>query len=136
MEKCNLSETGRNKVELVFNILGYSDISEHIQELSTDIQAHSEACVTLVYSEPWNIEDPGIFRILTSSKPWHIQNPRILRNQSYSAPCYIQNAGIFRTLVYSEPWNIQNPGIFRTLRYLKTWYIEKLKDIHNPFKHL
>ena len=136
MEKCNLSETGRNKVELVFNILRYSDISGHIQELSTDIQTHSEACVTWVYSEPWNIEDPGIFRILTSSKPWHIQNPRILRNQSYSAPCYIQNAGIFRTLVYSEPWNFRNSGIFRTLRYLKTWYIEELKDIHNPFKHL
>ena len=50
-----ISETGRNNVELVFNILAYSDLIRHIQELSSDIQALSEAYVTLVYSEPWYI---------------------------------------------------------------------------------
>ena len=63
----------------------------------------------LIYSEPWynlepyNIQNPGIFRIVECSAPWHIQN-----------------ASIFRTLVYSKPWYNQNPVIFRTLTYLET----------------
>ena len=40
----------------------------------------------MVYSEPWYIQNPGIFRTLVYSESWYIQNP-----------------GIFRTLVYSEP---------------------------------
>ena len=91
---CNLSETGRNKVELVLNILVYSDIIRHIQELSRDIiQIHSESCVILLYSESLHIQNPGIFRSLIYLEPCHIQN------QSH-----IQNPGIFRT-----------SNIFRTL---------------------
>ena len=48
MRHCDLSEIGRNKVELVFNILAYSDIIKHIQDLSRDIQTYLAACVTLV----------------------------------------------------------------------------------------
>ena len=53
--KYGISKTSRNKVELVFNILAYSDIIRYIQDLPRDIQTHSEACVTLVYSEAWHI---------------------------------------------------------------------------------
>ena len=52
MENSFLSEAGRNNIELVLNIFAFSDINKHIEELSRDIQIHSEACVTLVYSEP------------------------------------------------------------------------------------
>ena len=80
MENSFLSEAGRNNVELVLNIFAFSDINKHIEELSRDIQIHSEACVTLVYSEPW-----------------HNQNPCISRNLEYLEPGDFQNTGTFRT---------------------------------------
>ena len=43
------------------HILTYSEIIRHIQELSRDIQAHSEASVTPVYSEFWCIQNADIF---------------------------------------------------------------------------
>ena len=68
----------------VLNILAYSDIIMHIQELSRDIKAHAEACVTLVYSEPLHVQNPGIFRTLVYSEPWHIRNHDIFRTLVYS----------------------------------------------------
>ena len=62
MVNSEINETGHNKVELVFNILAYSDIIRHFQEWSRDIKAHSEVCVTPVYSEPWYVQNPGILR--------------------------------------------------------------------------
>ena len=121
----DLHETGRNNVELVSNILAYSVITRHIQEVFGDITAHSEACVTPVHSEPWYIQNPGIFKTLVYSEPWHIQK-----------------LGIFRTLVYLVPWHIQNPGIYRILAclepeaYSEPWYIQNLKHIDNPAKHM
>ena len=47
----------------------------HIQTCSGIIQAYSEPCVTVAYSEPWHIRNLGIFR----------------------------TRYIYRTLVYSEP---------------------------------
>ena len=38
MANSDLHETGRNEIELVFNILAYSDIITHIQKLSRHIQ--------------------------------------------------------------------------------------------------
>ena len=125
MANSDLQETGPNKVELVFNILAYSVITRHIQEVSRDITAHSEACVTPVYSEPWYIQNPGIFRTMTYAETWNIQNPDI-------------------TLVPWEPWYIQNHGmfiiraIFRTLEYsesqaywqpCETYAIERFTNI-------
>ena len=62
MANCDLSETSRSKVKLVFKILPYSDIIKHIKELSMDIQTHSEGWVILVYS------DPGIFGNMANSE--------------------------------------------------------------------
>ena len=110
------------------HIPAYSDISRHIQPgIIRHIQANSEHCVTLTYSEPSYIQKlgkfrtRGIFRTLVYSEPWFIQNPDIFK--AYSEPWNIQNSEIFRTLVYAEPWQIENqrciqkPGIFRTLAY-------------------
>ena len=67
--------------------LVYSGIFRHnkaIHKLFTDIQEHSEDYVTLVYSEPWHIQN---------------KRPYLL---AYLEPWYIQNICIFRTLGYSE----------------------------------
>ena len=96
----------------------YSKIIRHFQELLRDIQAHLEARVTI--SEPWYIQDPGIFKspnifgTLVYSEFWYIQNPPIFKTRP-----------IFRSLVYSEP----DP-------YSEHWYIQNLKYIHNPLKHI
>ena len=97
----NLSETGRNKVELALNILAYSNIIRHIQELPRDIQTHSEPCVTLVYSEPWYIQNQS-----------HIQNTAIFRTSSMfttlSIICdkvfYENNTNSF--LLYFQIWQV------------------------------
>ena len=52
------------------------------------IQAYSKPCPTLaylctkpeVYSEPWYIHNPGIFRTPIYSERWHTQNPRHIQN--------------------------------------------------------
>ena len=77
--------------------LTYSNIIRHIQAYSRFIQAYSEPCVTLTYSELWYIQNSqifktrGIFRTLVYPKLWLVQNQR-----------HIQNPGLFRTLGYSE----------------------------------
>ena len=142
MANSDLQENGRNKVELLFNILAYSVITRHIQEVSRDITAHSEACVTPVHSEPWYIQNPGIFRTLAYSEPWYIQNHDKFWNLTYSEPwyIYIQYPGILRILAYLVPWCLQNPGIYRTKEslqpepYSELWYIQDLKHIDNPAK--
>ena len=66
-------------------------------QFKTIIQAYSEPCVTLAYSETWYIQNSGkfktrgIFKTLVFPKLWHSQNQG-----------HIQNPGIFRTLGYSE----------------------------------
>ena len=78
------------------HISAYLDMSMHIQP---DIIRHIQ--------DPVN---PNIFRTLVYSEPWQIQNPS-----------YIQNPGISGTLASSEPdqyselWYIENLWIFRTL---------------------
>ena len=82
----------------------YSDISRHNQTYSGIIQAYFEPCVTPAYSEPWYIQNPGIFktrdifRTLVYPKLWHIGNQRL-----------IQNPGLFKTLGYSEPVAYSEP---------------------------
>ena len=86
MANYNYSETGHRKVELVLNILAYLNIIRHIQELSRDIQIHSEVYVTLEYSEPLHIQYPGIFRTLSYSESepypehWYIQDHNHIHN--------------------------------------------------------
>ena len=60
----------------------HSHISKNYQGIFRFIQAYSTPSVTLAYSEPWYILNPGIFRagILFKSL-WNI-------GQAYSEPCY------------------------------------------------
>ena len=105
------------------------------------IQAYSEFCVTLAYSETWYIQNPclfrtrniirsllyleisifrtrGILRAQVYSKLWHIQKPFIFRTvvysevKVYSDSCYIQNHGILKIMQIFRSW-----GILRTLVY-------------------
>ena len=102
MTNGDLSETIRDNIKLVFNILAQSHIIKHIQKLSRNIQVHSVDSVNPVYSEPSHIRTYSIFTIL-----------------KYSQHLYVENPGIVRTLVYTEPWHIQkrshilNHAIFR-----------------------
>ena len=77
------------------------------------IVVYLEPSLTLVYSEPCHIQNPGIFIIqyvfLNSVKAYSgifrmLCNTCMLRTFWYSELCYIQNVGIFRT-----------QGIFRSL---------------------
>ena len=96
------------------HILALSNKFSNIQESFRHIYAYLDSCVTLAYSEPWYIQNPGIFRTLVYSKPWHIQNPGIIITLAY----WEQEA-------YLETWHIQNqrriqsPGIFRSIAKLE-----------------
>ena len=57
MANYNLSETSRNKVDLLFNILAYSDKARHILELCRGIHVLKEPYVTLIYSESCYIQN-------------------------------------------------------------------------------
>ena len=112
-------------------IWAYSYISRHIQPYAGICrQTYSgifrtlcnlDIFRTLVYSEPWQLQNQ-----------WHIQNLGIFKTlaswepEAYSQPWYIQNPFLIRTLASSEPeayselWYIQNARIIRTLeRFVK-----------------
>ena len=99
MANSEIHEIGHNKIELVFNILVYSDIIRHIQEWSRDNKAHSEVCVTPVYSEPWYIQNQS-----------HIQNPDIFRTSSI----FTTMSSICNTVFYEN-----NTNSF--LHYFQIW---------------
>ena len=117
MVNCDLSETNDNKVELVFNILAYSNIIRYLKKISRDIQTYSEGRVIPVYSEPQYIQNRPIFRSLV-----------------YSEPCNIQNRGIFRTLAISCIFTVSS--IFITLSSIcdKEFCMKKVNSILNYFQ--
>ena len=79
----------------IFRTLSYTSIH---------IVAYWEPCVTLAYSEPCHIQNPGIYRAqdIFSSLSRHIL--------AYSEHCVTR---ILRILSYSEFSHIKNFGIFR-----------------------
>ena len=101
------------------------------------IQAYSEPCVTLTYSQPCHIPSPGIFRIRGIFKSlWNYDQacwePSYSQNSLFRHYSTILrhmqtfcNSQICRNLAYLESCNIQNPSIiaswciFRTLLYLQ-----------------
>ena len=93
-----MEEWGKVKQKPLRQIQAYSHIFRHIQTYSGIIQAYSEPCVNLAYSELQYIQNHGIFqtrgtfRTLAYPKLWYIKNQRL-----------IQNPGLVRTLGYSEP---------------------------------
>ena len=96
------------------HIQTYPDIIRDIKPYSGIIQAYSEPCVTLAYSELWYIQNPDIFkttcifRILVHKKLWYIQNQR-----------HIQNPELFRTLGYSQSEAYSEPCQTSTMNALR-----------------
>ena len=88
---------------LLLNIISpwaYSGIFRYTQAYSgllRQIQAFSEPCLTL-----------ALFRTLVYSETWHIQNPGIFRNLTYSKLWYIPNRGYSGPEAYPESWHSQN----------------------------
>ena len=71
-----------------------------------------ESCLTLAYSEPCHVQDPGIFR-----NKEYIQNSV----KTYSGIFItFRNARILKTLPYLELWHIYNFGILMAKAYLES----------------
>ena len=81
---------GKCKAKVIQTNLGiYSGIIRHIQELFRHIQAYSEPCIslaqnhntsrTLTYLFQKHIQNPGIFTTLIYSEPWYIENAGIFK---------------------------------------------------------
>ena len=88
------------KTSLLSYIQTYSGIFRSYSDISSHIVAYLEPCVTLAYSEPCRIQNPGIFSTWDTCR---------------TLPKYILAYSERRvTLAYSEPCRIQNPGIFST----------------------
>ena len=92
----------QTNLDIFTHIPAYSDISRYIQsDIIRHIQEYWEPCVTMTYSEPWQIQNQTriqslvIFRTLAYSEPWFVQNPGIFWTR-----------GIFMTLICSEPTHI------------------------------
>ena len=71
------------------------------------------------YSEPWCIQNPGIFRILVYSEPWHIQSPRQTATMHHFAKIvngynYFRNISFSRSLLYEKNVNFHNAGLIFT----------------------
>ena len=66
--------------------MNYPDIFRHIQSpiqpwhISRGISRTLTYSAPEAYSEPWHIQNPGLFRAPVYSELWHIQNPRLIRN--------------------------------------------------------
>ena len=56
------TKSSQADISIFMNNQAYCGIIRYIQELVRNIQAYSESCVTLEYSRPWYIQNPGIFR--------------------------------------------------------------------------
>ena len=68
-------------------------------EIFSQIVAYLEPCITLAYSEPCHIQNPGIFRTRDTLR---ILPRHILAYSEGCVTCHIQNFGKFRTRAYSE----------------------------------
>ena len=90
--------------------------------------AYLELCVTLAYSEPCHIQNPGIFRTQ------YIFRTLLRHILGYSERCltlaYCVTPVIFRTMPYSEVWHIydppmhiQNPVYLGTFRHIRAYSI-------------
>ena len=98
---------------IIFSVIkAQSRILRHYQGLFRLIQGYLANCVTLTYSQPWDIFNTGIFRTQSLFKT--LQNI----DQTYLKPCHrglfshIQtNSERCAMLAYAETWHTQNPGI-------------------------
>ena len=66
--------------------MSYPDIFWHIQNPVYLLHVNRGISRTLAYSapeafsEPWHIQNPGLFRTPVYSEQWHIQNTRLIQN--------------------------------------------------------
>ena len=121
------------------HIRAYSNIFRHNQAYSGIIQliqAFLEPCVALTYLEPWYIWIRGIFRTrsifrtVVHSEHWHIQNPGVFKTLAYSEPRqtatmhhfakivngynYFRNISFSGSLLYEKNLNFYNAGLIFT----------------------
>ena len=96
-------DMGKCKTKAIQADLG---IFRHILANLGIIQAYSELCVTLVYSELWYIQNLGIFK----------------------------TKSIFRTLVYSKLWHFDNQRYTQNfVKHLRWSTLRKIQRVYNCF---
>ena len=105
------------------HIQHYKGIFTYTEALLRHIQAYScifGICVSLAYSQPCHIPNPGLFRTRgifktlgnfdqIYSECCHSQNSLFRHYSAIFRTLY--NACIYKNLAYLESWNTQNPSV-------------------------
>ena len=122
---------------LLSNIQTYSRIFMSYSEIFRHFVAYLELCVTLEYSDPCHIQNPGIFRtqgiFRTLSRHTLAYSERFVR-LAYWEPCHIQNFGIFRILAYLGPEAYSESCLFSHIQvYSDIFNNDSYNSISLPF---
>ena len=69
-------------LDIFMYIQAYLDMFRHDQAYSGIIQGYSKSCITLAYSEPSYIQEPGVFRTrhIPRTLAYSVQNHRHIQN--------------------------------------------------------
>ena len=111
---------------LLHKIQGYSGIFTFCSDIFNHFTAYLEPFVILAYSEPFHIQNPGIFR---TQDIFRTLSRHIL---AYSVDCitlafwktyFIQDFAIFRISALRNSRHIQNPVDLGTFRHIQTYSI-------------
>ena len=103
-----------------------SDIFKHIHILFSHIVAYLEPRVSLWYSEPCHIQNPGIFRtqdVFRTLSRHILEYLKHCLTLTYWEHCDIQSISIFRILTYLQPRHIENPIYIDTFRHIQLYSI-------------
>ena len=111
---------------LLLKIQTYSGIFTFCSDIFSYIVAYLEPCVISTYSEPFHIQNPGIFR---SQDMFRILSRHILLYSigcvmlAFWKNCFIQNFAIFKISALRNSRHIQNPVYLGTFRHIQTYSI-------------
>ena len=124
------------------SIIVNSDIFRHIHVLSdifSYMVAYLEPCVTLAYSEPCHIQNPGIFSsqdIFRTLSRHFLAYSECCVTLTYWESCHIQNFAIFKILAYLGPKAYSESCLFRHhLTYSGIFNNDSLDNINFLFFH-
>ena len=96
-----------------------SDIFKHIHILFSHIVAYLEPRVSLWYSEPCHIQNPGIFRtqdVFRTLSRHILEYLKHCLTLTYWEHCDIQNISIFRILTYLQPEAYRESCLYRHIQ--------------------
>ena len=107
---------------LLLKFQAYSGIFTSCSDTFSHIVAYLKPCAILAYSEPFHIQNPGIFR---SQDIFRVQSRHILAYSvgcvtlAFWKTCFIQNFAIFRISALRNSKYIQNPVYLGTFKHIQ-----------------